>query len=259
MENNYLEHYGILGMKWGIRRYRNKDGTLTNAGKKRAAKLEAERRFLDDAKSKNSSVSKSSSTQETSKKSKDVSEMTDEELNKTINRIRNENTYKELTESKPNQALRTAKERLELERDYKRLYNELHPQQEKFSKKLIDKLKSESMNAVNEVVAKQGKNLVEKMMNKVLGIKDDNDSYSDLLKKDVRKLEDDELNKIINRMRNEQAYKEIVDKMNGKDLDSVYRNEAQNMKDEDLKKYNVRQSSINQYIKYKKGETSNKK
>lgn len=259
MENNYLEHHGILGMKWGIRRYRNKDGTLTNAGKKRAAKLEAEKKFLDDAKSKNSFVSKSSSTQEVSKKSKDVSEMTDEELNKAINRIRNENAYKELTEPKPNQALRTAKERLELERDYKRLYNELHPQQEKFSKKLVDKLKSESINAINEVVAKQGKNLVEKLMNKALGIKDDNDSYSDLLKKDVRKLKDDELNKVINRMRNEQIYKEIVDKMNGEDPDSVYRNEAQNMKDEDLKKYNVRQAAINQYIKYKKGETSNKK
>lgn len=32
-----LEHYGVLGMKWGIRRYQNKDGTLTAAGKKRYA------------------------------------------------------------------------------------------------------------------------------------------------------------------------------------------------------------------------------
>lgn len=31
----YLAHYGILGMKWGIRRYQNKDGSLTNAGKAR--------------------------------------------------------------------------------------------------------------------------------------------------------------------------------------------------------------------------------
>ncbi len=33
--NNYLEHHGILGQKWGIRRYQNADGTLTDAGKKR--------------------------------------------------------------------------------------------------------------------------------------------------------------------------------------------------------------------------------
>ncbi len=31
-----LAHYGILGMRWGVRRYQNKDGTLTAEGKKRA-------------------------------------------------------------------------------------------------------------------------------------------------------------------------------------------------------------------------------
>lgn len=32
-----LYHHGIKGMKWGVRRYQNDDGTLTGAGKKRYA------------------------------------------------------------------------------------------------------------------------------------------------------------------------------------------------------------------------------
>lgn len=35
---NALMHYGVKGMKWGVRRYQNEDGTLTEAGKKRIHK-----------------------------------------------------------------------------------------------------------------------------------------------------------------------------------------------------------------------------
>lgn len=35
--SDYFVHYGIKGMKWGVRRYQNKDGSLTNAGKSRYA------------------------------------------------------------------------------------------------------------------------------------------------------------------------------------------------------------------------------
>ena len=49
---NELKHYGVLGMKWGVRRYQNKDGTLTSKGKKRYSDSEAKQKekekFLND-------------------------------------------------------------------------------------------------------------------------------------------------------------------------------------------------------------------
>lgn len=35
-----LKHYGVMGMRWGIRRYQNPDGTLTELGKKHQAEAE---------------------------------------------------------------------------------------------------------------------------------------------------------------------------------------------------------------------------
>lgn len=38
-----LAHFGILGMKWGIRRYQNSDGSLTSAGKRRQQVIDSSR------------------------------------------------------------------------------------------------------------------------------------------------------------------------------------------------------------------------
>lgn len=40
MTENELAHYGVKGMRWGVRRYRNKDGTLTAAGRRRVSNAE---------------------------------------------------------------------------------------------------------------------------------------------------------------------------------------------------------------------------
>lgn len=33
MENEYISHHGVLGQKWGVRRYQNTDGSLTDKGR----------------------------------------------------------------------------------------------------------------------------------------------------------------------------------------------------------------------------------
>ena len=65
-----LSHHGIKGQRWGVRRFQNKDGTLTAKGKKR---------YKDSG--------------------EDVKSMSNEELRSRINRLRNEKTYMDLTKN----------------------------------------------------------------------------------------------------------------------------------------------------------------
>lgn len=79
--NNELRHHGIKGMKWGVRRFQNKNGTLTPAGKKRYNDAPAH----DDYKRAHSN--------------KSVREMSDKELREVNNRLNMEKQYRELTSS----------------------------------------------------------------------------------------------------------------------------------------------------------------
>lgn len=127
-----LYHHGILGMKWGVRRYQNSDGSLTAAGRKRytnpdgtlnkkgkkfyakeSERIRKERKKLTAQKNIDERFIKLNAKQKTNAELKDklnpkeetkaktpkkksISEMSDEELNAAINRARLEDTYRQL-------------------------------------------------------------------------------------------------------------------------------------------------------------------
>ena len=109
VNKNELYHWGIKGMKWGVRRYQNPDGSLTAAGRKRYTDKDGNLNTAGKKKFGNSVKTKTESEAETPKR-KSVKDMTDDELNKAVIRARQEDEYNRLRpEPKPEVKNATAK------------------------------------------------------------------------------------------------------------------------------------------------------
>ena len=97
MSNAELYHHGVKGQRWGIRRYQNKDGSLTALGRKRASKLESQYEKVTGKKMGSKSDDSSTNDRSRSSKPRSISEMSNAEIQAKIDRIRLETTLDSLT------------------------------------------------------------------------------------------------------------------------------------------------------------------
>lgn len=85
-----LKHHGVPGQKWYVRRYQNPDGSLTALGKKRARKLSDKYEKLTGRKLTDSNNSDNKNKKYTTR---NVKNMSTDELNKITNRLNAESNY----------------------------------------------------------------------------------------------------------------------------------------------------------------------
>ena len=112
MDQNYLEHHGILGMKWGVRRFQRKDGSLTPAGKKRYGDDDKEETPEEFEARKKRALQAGSAKEVLEFQGK----LTNQELNDAINRINSETRLKELATIKKQtgaEAMRSVSDKIE--------------------------------------------------------------------------------------------------------------------------------------------------
>lgn len=131
MNQNELYHYGIKGMKWGVRKspQRSSEGT----GKRKKKSLFGFGR--DKPKSKSKSSKKTSSESE----KKTVTDMSDDELRRAVQRLQMEKQYKDLSPKQINHGRELAK---------RVLNNVFIPAAEDTAKQLV---KSKMVKKINEV------------------------------------------------------------------------------------------------------------
>lgn len=177
MDNDYLAHHGILGMKWGIRRFQKKTGGLTSAGKKRYGKEEIDKK--ETLEERRARILKSTDASELYK-NRDV--LTTAEINERLNRIDTERRLASVAKSNK----KTAMDKVDTILKYGKKLNEVYqfldtPVMKAFKKKIFGEKAGLSPN-----------------LKKIWEMRDT--------------ISDEQLSRYLKRAKDEEAFKKIIDK-----------------------------------------------
>lgn len=171
MNQNELYHYGIPGQKWYIRRYQNKDGSLTPAGRKRAAKLKRKYTELTgrDTNGRYASKNNKSSNEKSSNNKKiTIKDMSTEELKSATSRLNAENDFMRAIQN----------------------HNQLNPKKVSLGKRFVTHV---GKNIIAPAATEAGKRVLGDYFTKIgreaAGLSNKKDDPMEELKKEVKTLE----------------------------------------------------------------------